>query len=156
MPVSTRPPAKLTYGEVTAVVAYLQTLGARPSVKVGDLARPPAEVREAPATAAAAPVSEAGGADPEALLAAFNCLDCHSMDPEEVLLGPPFDAALLQGQAEARGMSPEAYVMEAIVRPRAVERDGFPKETMPDDYGERLSAAQLEALIGYLLGERGR
>jgi hypothetical protein len=45
--------------------------------------------------------------------------------------------------------------MESIVEPRAVESDDFPKETMPADYGERLTAGQLGAIVGYLVGSEG-
>jgi cytochrome c2 len=140
MPGSTRPPAKLSYEEVVAVVNYLQSLGGTPSVKVGDIPRPPTEM-----------ATTATPTDPAAMLTAFDCLGCHSLEPGEVLLGPPFETALLKRVAAERGVSAEAYVIESIVNPRAVEREGFPEEVMPQDYGERLTAGQLQAMTVYLL-----
>ncbi|MFQ5757545.1 MAG: c-type cytochrome, partial [Acidiferrobacterales bacterium] len=43
MPASTGAPAKLSYEEVVAVINYLQSLGAAPSVKVGDIPKPTSE-----------------------------------------------------------------------------------------------------------------
>lgn len=142
MPLSTRPPAKLGYEEVVAVVNYLQSLGGIPSVKVGDISRPPGQVAvTAPST------------DPVAMLTAFECAGCHRPEPGEDPFGPPLDAAPLRQVAAERGVSAEAYIMESIVDPGAVERGDFPKETMPRDYGRRLTAGQLQAIVAYLLAQ---
>lgn len=152
MPVSTRPPARLSYEEVVAVVDYLQSLGGRPSVRVGDIRRPP---REEVAAAGPGSAEERAITDPALMLTKFECVTCHSLKPGEVLVGPPFGAALLREAAARRGVSPEAYVMESIVKPRAVEPEGFPKEVMPEDYGVRLTAGQLQAMVAYLLALGG-
>lgn len=148
MPPADRAPAKLSYEEASAVVAYLQSLGARPTVRVGDLPRPSATAE----TAAKGDKEAVGATDPKEILAAFDCLACHSLTSGKVLVGPPLEAVRLKTAAAARGVSPEAYVMESIVDPRAVEVGGFPKETMPDDYGKRLTAGQLYVLSRFLLG----
>lgn len=152
MPSSLKAPAKLSYEETTAVVDYLQSLGGLPTVRVGDLPRPPSEAQEA---ASAPGPSTAAATDPEEILAAFDCLACHSLVPGEVLVGPPLEPARLAAAAAARGVSPEAYLVESIVEPRAAESDEFPKETMPDTYGKEMSAAQLHALTRFLLGQEG-
>ena len=144
MPGSTRPPAKLSYEEVVAVINYLESLGGTPSVELGDIPRPPGE--------AEATVSVT---DPAAMLTAFDCSNCHSLEPGEVLFGPPFEAALLKRIAAEQGVSAEAYVIESIVHPRAVEREGLHEEVMPQDYGERLTAGQLQAMTVYLLTREG-
>jgi cytochrome c551/c552 len=153
MPASVRAPAKLSYEEVTTVVAYLQSLGAKPTVRVGDLPRPQAEGDAAMGTEEE---EVAGATDPNEILTKFDCLACHSLKPGEVLVGPPFEATLLKEAAEARGVAPESYVMESIVDPRAVEAGDFPNETMPDDYGKRLTAVQLYVLTRYLLEPEGK
>lgn len=152
MPVSIRPPAKLDYEEVVAVANYLQSLGGTPSIKVGDIPRPPSEAAAAAATAGP---SETTITDPLTMLTTFQCLECHSLKPGEVIVGPPFDAAALRQAAAERGASAEAYTMEAIVNPRVFEREEFPKEVMPQDYGKRLTAGQLQAMITYLLAREG-
>ena len=148
MPGSTRAPAKLGYEEVVAVVDYLESLGATPSVKVGDIPPIPGEVE------AKEPVS---GTDPEALLTDLDCVTCHTAEPGEEPLGPFLEADLLKRVAADRGVSATAYVIESIVSPRAVERADYPEEVMPDDYGELLTAGQLQAITVYLLtGEGGQ
>ncbi|KJR40029.1 Cytochrome c, class I domain protein [Candidatus Magnetoovum chiemensis] len=37
MPPANKPPANLNNSEITAVIAYLQSLGGKPSVKIGDI-----------------------------------------------------------------------------------------------------------------------
>ena len=140
MPASTRAPAKLDYEEVAAVVNYLQSLGGKPSVRIGDLPRTRRQAAEAVAST-----------EPAAILAAFDCLECHSLKPGEVLVGPDFGVAPIRQAAAASGVSAEAYLMESILDPRVVERGEFPKEVMPEDYGDRLTAGQLHAIITYLL-----
>lgn len=155
MPVSIRPPAKLSYEEVVAVTNYLQSLGGTPSIKVGDIPRPPSEATAGVTTARAAAPSEMSITDPLVMLTTFQCLECHSLKPGEVIIGPPFDAAALRQAAAERGASAEAYTMEAVVNPRAFERRGFPEEIMPQDYGKRLTAGQLQAMVTYLLAREG-
>src|SRR3972149_4086530 len=62
MPPSFRPPAKLTYEEMTAVVNYLMSLGGTPTVKAGALPRPPAAAGRAVAALLAAPGAPAARA----------------------------------------------------------------------------------------------
>lgn len=40
MPPANKPPANLDDAEITAVIAYLQSLGGRPKVKIGDIKAP--------------------------------------------------------------------------------------------------------------------
>lgn len=40
MPAANRPPANLNNAEITAVIAYMQSLGGRPKVKIGDIKAP--------------------------------------------------------------------------------------------------------------------
>jgi mono/diheme cytochrome c family protein len=40
MPPANKPPANLNDAEITAVVAYMQSLGGRPKVKIGDIKAP--------------------------------------------------------------------------------------------------------------------
>jgi cytochrome c2 len=151
MPSSIKAPAKLSREEVAAVVAYLESLGGTPSVTLATLPAPP----DASAAAAAAAPAEAVPAEPGAMLEAFDCLGCHSQEPGEVLVGPPFEAAILRAAAQAQGIDPVTYVMRSIVDPRAFESADFPAETMPDDYGARLNAAQLFAITDYLITREG-
>lgn len=148
MPASQRPPAKLTYEEATAVVDYLMSLGGAPTVKVGDLPRPPAEAARAPA--AAATPAPRGAAGATAVLDKYNCLTCHALKIGEDRPGPPFALAKLRENAAARGLSLDAYLVESIVQPRAFTRGDFSPDLMPDDYGAQLTAGELHTIVTYL------
>jgi cytochrome c2 len=151
MPASHRPPSKLTYEEITAVVDYLMSLGGTPTVKVGELPRPPAEASQpTPAASPAVAKSGAGATEALALLEKHNCVTCHSMKKGEVLVGPPFDPSILRTNAKARGLSLDAYLMESIVVPRAFVQGDFNPELMPEDYSKELTAGQLHTIVTYL------
>jgi len=154
MPPSTGAPASLSYEEVVAVIAYLQSLGRTPTVKVGDVPKPTGVrvAREAKATTPEPAVST----DPAAMFSSFNCGDCHSLKTGEVKLGPALDAPGLKQAAAGRGMNIEAYLIESIVDPKAYERKGFPSGVMPQDYGTRMTAAQLDAFVRYLAAQGKR
>lgn len=160
MPTSVKAPAKLNREETAAVVAYLQSLGGTPTVTIATLpAAPDATATPARADDDTSPAGEDAKPamnDPEVLLEAFACLGCHSLTSGEVLVGPPLDAAQLRSAAETHNASVETYLLQSIIDPRAVESEEFPAETMPDDYGERLTAAQLYALMRYLIAREAK
>jgi cytochrome c551/c552 len=148
MPPSLRPPSKLSYEEATAVVDYLMSLGGTPTVKIGDLPRPPADAAR---TVAAAPIAAPIGAgDAMAVLDKYNCLTCHALKPGEDRPGPPFALATLRESSVARKLSLEAFIIESIVQPRAFVRGDFAPDLMPDDYGTQLTAGELHAIVTYL------
>ncbi|MCC6198329.1 MAG: c-type cytochrome [Burkholderiales bacterium] len=149
MPSSIAAPASLGYEEVVAVIAYLQSLGKSPTVKVGDVPRPAASARSAQPAGAAT-------ADPAAMFAALACEGCHSLKAGETKIGPALDAAGIKQAAAERGMSLEAFLMESIVDPKAYERKDFPSGVMPPDYGARMNATQLAAMVRYLAAPGGR
>lgn len=144
MPPSTGAPAKLNYEEIVAVVNYLQSLGGKPAVRIGDIPRPSGAV------AAAVPAKAPSTLEPKALLESQGCLACHSLEEGKTTVGPTLAAARLKEAAASRKMSIEAFLVEAIVDPRAYEPKGFPSGVMPQDYGAKLTAAQLKALVDYL------
>lgn len=146
MPPSTGAPAKLNYEEIVAVVNYLQSLGGRPAVRIGDIPRPSGAV------AAAVPAKAPSTLEPKTLLESQGCLACHSLEEGKTSVGPTLAVARLKEGAASRKMSMEAFLVEAIVDPRAYEPKGFPSGVMPQDYGAKLTAAQLKALVDYLAG----
>lgn len=148
MPPSTGAPAALSYEEVVAVIAYLQSLGKTPTVKVGDVAKP-ASVKSASSSGKPA-AADAPAADPAALFASLGCDACHSLKAGETKVGPALDAPGLKQAAAERKMTLEAFLMESIVNPKAYEKKGLPSGVMPQDYGTRMTAGQLDALVRYL------
>src|SRR5690606_9698674 len=93
-------------------------------------------------TAAAAPGGSAS--DPAALVRQHQCLLCHQLDGEGGAIGPPLtDVGARLGPEEIR---------RAILTPGADTTAGYEAVagTMPANFGDQLTAAQLEALVEHL------
>jgi cytochrome c oxidase subunit 2 len=92
---------------------------------------------------------EGGGgeaaADGEAVFAANGCGSCHTLAAANATgtVGPDLDSI---PNASA------ALIRESIVDPNAEVAQGFSPDVMPSDFGEKLSPAELDALVEYLLG----
>jgi cytochrome c oxidase subunit 2 len=104
--------------------------------------------QRAGAAPAAAPTQPAAGggtaANGKPLFAANGCNACHTLSDAGAsgTVGPNLDQAL-KGK-------PPAFIRESIVKPNAQIAKGFPPNVMPQDFGSRLSAQQLNALVAYL------
>ncbi len=93
---------------------------------------------------------DAGGADAgKALFVDGNgtsiaCGACHTLADAgtNAETGPNLDEALAADDVAA--------IKESIVNPDAELAEGFPKGIMPGDYGQTLSAEELDALVNYL------
>jgi cytochrome c oxidase subunit 2 len=88
---------------------------------------------------------QAGGANAEDLFASFGCGGCHTLAAAgaDGQVGP--DLGKL-GDADA------AFIRESITDPNAEIEKGFKPDIMPQDFGDRLSKQELDALVKYLLG----
>jgi cytochrome c oxidase subunit 2 len=86
-----------------------------------------------------------GGPDGAALFASNGCGSCHTFAPAKAsgTVGPDLDKV---------SKPTAAYVKQSIEDPNAVVRKGFPKGVMPQDFGQKLSADEIDALVKYLLG----
>jgi mono/diheme cytochrome c family protein len=71
------------------------------------------------------------------------CITCHSLAPGETIVGPSMAGIASRGD--------EAYIRESILNPDASLVDGFPAGTMPQVWGDELSAEQLDQIVAYLL-----
>ena len=71
------------------------------------------------------------------------CGTCHSLTPDEVVVGPSL--------AGISNHSDEAAIRESILHPDAVLVDGFPAGTMPQVWGDELSDEQLDNIVAFLL-----
>lgn len=71
------------------------------------------------------------------------CGTCHSVTPDEVIVGPSLAGIATRGD--------EAYIRESILDPEAKLVDGFPSGTMPQVWGDELSDEQLDQIVAYLL-----
>lgn len=149
MPPAIQPPARLSYEEATAVVAYLQSLGGTPTVKVGDLRRPP-QAGSAPGPASQPP----SGAS--AIISKYGCQACHKIKGQGGAIGPSLEEAARQAGNRVAGLSAEAYLRQSLLEPNAFVVPGFPANVMPQDVGKRMTPAELDALVRYLLSLAGK
>jgi mono/diheme cytochrome c family protein len=128
--------------QLWTVVAYLQSQGGEVTVTGADINR----VSGAPTGAAppAAGPSLSATTDPVQLYNEKGCVGCHQLDGKGGAVGPPFDHIGKAHDAE--------YIRRSILMPNADTAKGYEKfaGTMPTTFGQQLSAAQLEALVGYL------
>jgi cytochrome c551/c552 len=81
------------------------------------------------------------------------CVTCHSLTPDKVIVGPSLagiatDAA---GDAADRGITTEAMLKIMITDPNDEVVEGFPADTMPQDFGTQLTSQQLDDVIAYLM-----
>jgi cytochrome c oxidase subunit 2 len=79
----------------------------------------------------------------EALFAELGCGGCHAFSPAGTSsqIGPPLDDL----------PDDEELVRRSIVEPDADVTGGYSPDLMPEDFGDRLSDEQLDALVQYLL-----
>lgn len=129
--------------QIWAAVAFLQSQGGEITVSAGDLESVAAQGSQRPAAPAA---SSAAGA--RQLLQEKGCLGCHVLDGAGPPIGPPFDGI---GSRLNR-----SQIREAILDPNASVAQGYEQFAgmMPANFGDQLTAAQLEAIVNFLAERR--
>jgi mono/diheme cytochrome c family protein len=87
-----------------------------------------------------------GGAAPKGadIFTSNGCNSCHTLAAAKATgtVGPDLDHIK---------PATAAFIRQSIVDPNKVVTKGFPKDVMPQDFGQKLSAAELDALVKYLL-----
>ena len=134
----------LSATQIWALVAYLQSQGGEVTVTGDDIA-----AAEAASGAAGAGTAFAGGSmDPAELIAAGGCTACHLLEGVGAPIGPPFDG--MGGRIDA------SRIRTGILFPNADTAQGYEPfaGTMPQNFGDQMTAAQLEALVDYLASLR--
>jgi cytochrome c1 len=107
-------------------------------------------------TAPATTTSSGGGgnvAAGKAVFASQGCASCHTFKPANAsgTIGPDLDSAP-HDDAQADGnMDLRAFIKESITDPDAYVAKGFSKGLMPGDFESKLSAAQLNDLVAFIL-----
>jgi cytochrome c oxidase subunit II len=90
--------------------------------------------------------AEGGGAggDGAAVFAANGCASCHTFKPANATgtVGPDLDEIKTPTAA---------FIRQSIVDPNKEVEEGFSPGIMPQDFGDKLSADELDALVEYLL-----
>ena len=89
------------------------------------------------------------------LFADSGCDGCHTLADADATgtAGPDLDdlAAQAAKYAKREGQTPTEYVRASIENPSAFVVPGFQDGLMPSDYGSRLSKAEIDTLVEYLL-----
>ncbi len=133
--------------DAQALVAYLLAL------KTNEAPKPGAVVA---GLTLDTPLPAGNAASGQALFTAQACTACHSLKPDEKIVGPSLSgmgkAALTRFKAQdykGQASSAEAYLKEAILNPSAYLVPTYP-DAMLKDYPQKLNAQQLADLIAFL------
>jgi mono/diheme cytochrome c family protein len=134
----------LSDAQLWSLVAYLESQGGEVTVTASDLAAASADT--APAGGAA--TGPSATTDPETLIQELQCIACHKLGAEGQEVGPPFDTIGARLSADE--------IRKAILDPGATVSPGYEQfaGVMPPNFGSRLTAAQLEALVSFLSERR--
>jgi cytochrome c oxidase subunit 2 len=91
-----------------------------------------------------------GGSDGKAVFTSAGCGACHAFTPAgtTAAVGPNLDN--VAADAKKAGEDPAAYVKESILNPNKVVANGYQPNVMPGNFGDSLSAQQIDALVSYL------
>jgi mono/diheme cytochrome c family protein len=135
---------QLDANQLWAVIAYLQSQGGEITVTFQDLEAAAAASGQPAATAVASSTTT----DPRELLREKGCLGCHPIDGTGPPIGPSFDGIGSRLNRE--------QIREGILDPNATVAKGYEQFAgmMPPNFGDQLTAAQLEAIVDFLAGRR--
>jgi cytochrome c oxidase subunit II len=87
-----------------------------------------------------------------AVFKANNCSSCHTLTAAGATgtIGPDLDKLVAYAkQANAAPLS--SFVRQSIIDPNAYVQPGYPKNTMPQTFGQTLSTTELNALVQFLV-----
>jgi cytochrome c551/c552 len=79
------------------------------------------------------------------------CITCHSLEPDVVLVGPSHAGLADRAGNYQEGVSAEEYLRTSITSPDDHIVEGFTPGVMYQNYGEDLSAREINDLVAYLL-----
>jgi len=135
----------LSDAQIWSMVAYLQSQGGEVTVTAADLqAAAGSEEGAGGGAAAGGTAGPSATTDPVQLFQEMQCIACHKLGSEGQEVGPPFDGIGSRLSSEE--------IRAAILDPAASISPGYEQfaGVMPPNFGSRLTAAQLEALVGFL------
>ncbi|MFM8321304.1 MAG: c-type cytochrome, partial [Chloroflexota bacterium] len=100
------------------------------------------------------------GGDPEvgeqlyydsSLGSTVSCRICHSLEPDQRLVGPSFAGVAGRAGQRVPGLSAEAYLRQSILEPDAYVVDGYPQGQMVQNLDEILTEQQIADLVAFLM-----
>ena len=83
----------------------------------------------------------------------YGCLSCHSTDGSD-RVGPTWKGlvgTMISFEDGSSGIADADYVIEAIVDPNMLIREGYNPNVMPQNFSEMLSEQELEDIVSYIL-----
>ena len=82
------------------------------------------------------------------------CVACHSLVPDQVIVGPSWAGVATRATTRKPGYSPELYLYESIVHPNAFVVPGFQPNLMPQTFKQTLSSQDISDLIAFLMTQK--
>jgi mono/diheme cytochrome c family protein len=79
------------------------------------------------------------------------CSTCHSLTPDQVLVGPSMAGIGTRAETRIPGMSAEDYIRESILHPDNYVVEGFDPGVMVQVWEQTLTPEQVDSLVAYLL-----
>lgn len=136
----------LSPAQIWALVAYLESLGGTVTVTPEDVQVVTTDPSEAVGGAPTPPAN--ASLEPADIMAAGACLTCHKLGEQGGAIGPEL--------TDVGGRLSADAIRTAILDPNAEISAGFEPfaGTMPVTFGQQFTAAQMEALVGYLAEQR--
>ncbi len=103
------------------------------------------------------------GSDPETIILNAGCGSCHQIGAigEAHKVGPDLSAIGLTAGGRVPSFTAEQYIRQSVLEPNAYLAPACPNgpclpNIMPRDYTTRLSAAQQDTLVAFLLAQQGQ
>ncbi len=79
------------------------------------------------------------------------CRICHSLEKDEVIIGPSFHGIASRAGDRVPGMTAEEYLYQSIVEPNAFVVPGFPEGQMIQNFGKILTEEEINDLVAFLM-----
>jgi mono/diheme cytochrome c family protein len=80
------------------------------------------------------------------------CVGCHTVEPGGAsTLGPNLAGVATRAAANPDGLDAAAWLRRETLQPDAALAPGFAPGLMPATYGQSLDAAEIDALVAYML-----
>jgi len=79
------------------------------------------------------------------------CGTCHSLNPDEVLVGPSMAGIGTRADTRVSGQAAADYIRESILHPDNYVVEGFQPGVMVQVWEQELTSEQIDNLIAYLL-----
>ncbi|MBI5962201.1 MAG: hydrogenase iron-sulfur subunit [Chloroflexi bacterium] len=79
------------------------------------------------------------------------CRICHSLEKDEVIIGPSFYGIADRAGDRVPGLTAEEYLHQSIVDPNAFVVPGFPEGQMIQNFGKILTEEEINDLVAFLM-----